>query len=99
MKKTYRVINENDFQKWCEKKGLTPKNVYDLLKKRWPCIKFQQQSVNLWYAGLRNIDPKNAPFIKELSNGELTLESLLYPPNRMEKINKILNSGSDKNIN
>jgi hypothetical protein len=91
MKRTYQVINKNYFQEWCDKHNLRPLDVYNKLKEKWPKLNIQYQSVRFWYAGTRNIDPKNAPFIHALSNGELSIENILYPPNRLEKINNIMN--------
>lgn len=91
MKTTYQVINKNHFQEWCDKNGYKPLDVYNQLKTRWPEMNIKYQAVRFWYAGTRNIDPKNAPFIRDLSNGELTIEAIIYPPHRLKKINIILN--------
>lgn len=92
MKRTYTIINENNFQKWCDKHNLKPPQVYKQLKKRWPLLKIQSQAVRFWYTGARNIDVQHAPFLNKLSNGELTIENILYTSGRIKKINKILNS-------
>lgn len=76
-------------REYFKKKQINYKDFYDKVLVKYP-IKFTKGTWVQWYYGRKFPHAESAFFVSEATKGELTIDEILFPPDRRKKLKSMI---------